>query len=108
DLALREEFWNLYGFKKSDVELLLDNAFGNGFLFDAKEGVIKWLKEEFGGYFFNPDQPEGVFNTASSSLSFRSAHTALTNNVELDYQQSPWQIHSYRSTQSTFSRIQKM
>ncbi|CAG8785019.1 12006_t:CDS:2 [Dentiscutata erythropus] len=64
DLALREEFWDLYGFKKSDVELLLDNAFGNGFLFDAKEGVIKWLKEEFGGYFFNPDQPEGVFNTA--------------------------------------------
>ncbi|CAG8639597.1 1133_t:CDS:2 [Acaulospora colombiana] len=30
DLALREEFWDLYGFKKSDVELLLDNAFGNG------------------------------------------------------------------------------
>ncbi|CAG8810678.1 44391_t:CDS:2, partial [Gigaspora margarita] len=57
DLALREEF-GIY------VELLLDNAFGNGFLFDVKEGVIKWLKEELGGYFFNPDQPEGVFNTA--------------------------------------------
>ncbi|CAG8444428.1 382_t:CDS:2 [Ambispora gerdemannii] len=64
DLALREEFWDLYGFKKSDVELLLDNAFGNGFLFDVKEGIIKWLKKEIGGYFFNPDQPEGVFNTA--------------------------------------------
>ncbi|CAG8601944.1 9532_t:CDS:2 [Acaulospora morrowiae] len=63
DLALKEEFWDLYGFKKSDVELLLDNAFGNGFPFDVKEEIMKWLKEELGGYFFNPVQPEGIFNT---------------------------------------------
>ncbi|CAG8748444.1 15838_t:CDS:2 [Dentiscutata erythropus] len=62
DLALRKEFWDLYGFKKSEIEHLLDNALGLSS--DVKGGILKWLKEENDGYFFNPDQTEGIFNTA--------------------------------------------
>ncbi|RHZ78500.1 hypothetical protein Glove_162g93 [Diversispora epigaea] len=63
DLATEKEFWDLYGFKKSEVELLLDKALGNS-LSDVKERLITWLKEENDGYFFHPKQPEGIFNTA--------------------------------------------
>ncbi|CAG8783144.1 2390_t:CDS:1, partial [Acaulospora colombiana] len=62
DLALRREFWDLYGFKKSEIELLLDNTLGLSS--DVKEGITKWLKEENDGYFFNPYQTEGIFNPA--------------------------------------------
>ncbi|CAG8679842.1 15840_t:CDS:2, partial [Funneliformis caledonium] len=48
DLALREEFWNLYGFKKSEVEVLLENISENGFPNDIKNGIIKWLENEYG------------------------------------------------------------
>ncbi|CAG8832221.1 44825_t:CDS:2, partial [Gigaspora margarita] len=64
DLALSEEFWDLHGFKQSEVELLLDNALGNNLPSDVKKGIVKWLKEENDGYFFNPNQAEGIFNTA--------------------------------------------
>ena len=64
DLALDEEFWNLYGFKKLEVEFLLDRAFGNNLSDDIKERIISWLKEENDGYFFHCNQPEGIFNTA--------------------------------------------
>ncbi|CAG8650476.1 4433_t:CDS:2, partial [Ambispora leptoticha] len=64
DLALSEEFWDLHGFKQSEVELLLNNALGNNLQSDIKKGIIKWLKEENDGYFFNPNQAEGIFNTA--------------------------------------------
>src|SRR6185312_8525573 len=62
DLALREEFWDLYGFKKSEIELLLDNSLG--LPSDVKGGIMEWLKEENDGYFFNSDQTEGIFNPA--------------------------------------------
>ncbi|CAG8577197.1 7296_t:CDS:2, partial [Racocetra fulgida] len=58
DLALLDEFWDLHGFKKSEVEFLLDNIFGNSFSFDIKNGIMKWLKDEYAGYYFNPDQQE--------------------------------------------------
>ncbi|CAG8635364.1 7915_t:CDS:2, partial [Ambispora gerdemannii] len=64
DLALSEEFWDLHGFKKSEVELLLDNALGNSLPSDVKEGIVKCLKEENDRYFFNINQTEGIFNTA--------------------------------------------
>ncbi|CAJ0632066.1 4568_t:CDS:2 [Entrophospora sp. SA101] len=64
DLALNEEFWDLHGFKQSEVELLLDNALGSNLPSDIKKGIVKWLKEENDGYFFNPNQAEGIFNTA--------------------------------------------
>ncbi|RHZ51235.1 hypothetical protein Glove_481g111 [Diversispora epigaea] len=64
DLALDKEFWDLYGFKKSEVDLLLNKAFGNSLLSNVKERLITWLKEENDGYFFHPSQPEGIFNTA--------------------------------------------
>ncbi|CAG8662458.1 10784_t:CDS:1, partial [Paraglomus occultum] len=64
DLALNEKFWDLYGFKRSEIEPLLDKAFGNSLLTNIKEGLMTWLKEENDGYFFNPNQPEGIFNTA--------------------------------------------
>ncbi|CAG8643742.1 11587_t:CDS:2, partial [Paraglomus brasilianum] len=62
DLALREEFWDLYGFKKSEIELLLDNSLG--LPSDVKGGIMEWLKEENDEYFFNSDQTEGIFNPA--------------------------------------------
>ncbi|CAG8559044.1 7172_t:CDS:2 [Paraglomus brasilianum] len=62
DLALREEFWDLYGFKKSEIELLLDNSLG--LPSDVKGEIMEWLKEENDGYFFNSDQTEGIFNPA--------------------------------------------
>ncbi|RHZ54542.1 hypothetical protein Glove_426g58 [Diversispora epigaea] len=62
DLTLGKEFWDLYGFKKSEVELLLDNALGLSP--DVKRGIMEWLKEENDGYFFNPKQTEGIFNPA--------------------------------------------
>ncbi|RHZ78190.1 hypothetical protein Glove_166g242 [Diversispora epigaea] len=64
ELALKEEFWDLYGFKKLEVELLLDNALGPGLSPDVKRGIMEWLKEENDGYFFNLDQTEGIFNPA--------------------------------------------
>jgi len=39
----------LYGFKKSETELLLDDALG--LPSDVKERIIIWLKEENDGYF---------------------------------------------------------
>ncbi|RHZ79294.1 hypothetical protein Glove_149g139 [Diversispora epigaea] len=63
DLTTEKEFWDLYGFKKSEIELLLDKAFGNS-LSNIKERLITWLKEENDRYFFHPKQPEGIFNTA--------------------------------------------
>ncbi|CAG8482792.1 12580_t:CDS:2 [Funneliformis mosseae] len=71
DLALREEFWNLYGFKKSEVEVLLENISENGFPNDIKNGIIKWLENEYGGYYFNPDQKECIFNTGSILYSIK-------------------------------------
>ncbi|CAG8640822.1 3229_t:CDS:2 [Acaulospora morrowiae] len=64
DLALIEEFWDMYGFKKSEIEFLLDKAFGNRLSANIKEEIMSWLKEENDGYFFHRDQPEGIFNTA--------------------------------------------
>ncbi|CAG8551534.1 7169_t:CDS:2, partial [Ambispora gerdemannii] len=64
DLALDEEFWDLYGFKKLEIEFLLDKVFGNSLSDNIKEGIMSWLKEENDGYFFHRDQPEGIFNTA--------------------------------------------
>src|SRR5256885_8272103 len=65
DLALREGFWNLYGFKKSEVEVLLESISENGFPNDIKNGIMKLLENEYGGYYFNPDQKECIFNTGS-------------------------------------------
>ncbi|CAI2182790.1 15393_t:CDS:2 [Funneliformis geosporum] len=64
DLTLEEEFWDLYGFKKSEVEFLLDKAFGNNLSDNIKKEIMSWLKEENNGYFFHRNQPEGIFNTA--------------------------------------------
>src|SRR6266542_6146758 len=41
DLALREEFWDLYGFRKSEIEFLLDNIPGNLFSHEIKNGIMK-------------------------------------------------------------------
>ncbi|CAB4438676.1 unnamed protein product [Rhizophagus irregularis] len=64
DLALNEEFWDLYGFKSGEIEILLDKAFGNDVSNDVKQKVMLWLTEENNGYFFHRNQPQGIFNTA--------------------------------------------
>ncbi|CAG8643216.1 16448_t:CDS:2, partial [Acaulospora morrowiae] len=48
---LIEEFWDLYGFKKSEVEFFLDKAFGNSLSDNIKEEIISWLKEKNDGEF---------------------------------------------------------
>ncbi|RGB32530.1 hypothetical protein C1646_790310 [Rhizophagus diaphanus] len=63
DLALKKEFWDLYGFKKSEIEFLLD-SFGNNLSDYIKEKIMQWLKNENDGYFFHRNQSEGIFNTA--------------------------------------------
>ncbi|CAG8706843.1 254_t:CDS:2, partial [Cetraspora pellucida] len=56
NLVLLDEFWDLYGFKKSEIEFLLDNIFGNSFSFSIKNRIMKWLKDKYAEYYFNPDQ----------------------------------------------------
>ena len=65
DLTLHEKFWDLYGFKKCEIEFLLDKALGNNLSYSCiiKE-TMSWLKEENDEYFFNHNQSEGIFNTA--------------------------------------------
>ncbi|CAB4416494.1 unnamed protein product [Rhizophagus irregularis] len=65
DLALNEQFWDLYGLKKCEIEFLLDKALGKNLSCSCiiKEAV-SWLKEENDGYFFSRNQSEGIFNTA--------------------------------------------
>ncbi|KAF0500228.1 DUF1703-domain-containing protein [Gigaspora margarita] len=46
DLVLSEEFWDLHGFKQSEVELLLDNVLGNNLLSDVKKGIVKCYGED--------------------------------------------------------------
>ncbi|CAB4423906.1 unnamed protein product [Rhizophagus irregularis] len=53
DLTLKEEFWDLYGFKRCDIKILLDKAFGNDVSNDIKQKVMSWLTEENNGYFFH-------------------------------------------------------
>ncbi|RHZ67227.1 hypothetical protein Glove_302g33 [Diversispora epigaea] len=82
DLILKEKFWNLYGFKKSEIESLLDNVFGNNFPSNIKEGIIKWLYENNEGYFFSPNQPEGIFN---SSRILYYIHELIGKIEDIDY-----------------------
>ncbi|RHZ84669.1 hypothetical protein Glove_78g41 [Diversispora epigaea] len=56
DLALNKKFWDTYGFKKSEIELLLNKAFGNSLPDNIKEELITWLKNENDGYFFHPKE----------------------------------------------------
>ncbi|CAG8766381.1 14411_t:CDS:2, partial [Funneliformis caledonium] len=49
DLTLDEEFWDLYGFKKSEIKILLDKAFGYNLSDNIKEQIMSWLKEENDG-----------------------------------------------------------
>jgi hypothetical protein len=42
----------------------LDKTFENGLSDDIKEEIVFLLKSENDGYFFHPNQPEGIFNTA--------------------------------------------
>ncbi|CAG8468687.1 2169_t:CDS:2 [Funneliformis mosseae] len=66
DLTLDEEFWDLYGFKKTEIEILLDKAFGNNLSDNIKEKIMSWLKEETMGIFFTPNS-----SPASLQHSFR-------------------------------------
>src|ERR1043165_9067111 len=43
DLALDERFWDLYGFKKSEVEFLLNKVFGDDLSFIIKD-IMLWLE----------------------------------------------------------------
>ncbi|RGB24870.1 hypothetical protein C1646_772519 [Rhizophagus diaphanus] len=63
DLALKEEFWDLYGFKKWDIKILLDKVLENNVSNDVKQKVMSWLIEENDGYFFHRNQSQGIFNT---------------------------------------------
>ncbi|RHZ81374.1 hypothetical protein Glove_120g228 [Diversispora epigaea] len=83
DIAIREGFWDLYGFKKSEIELLLDNALG---LSDVKGEIIEWLKEENDGYFFNPEQTEGIFNPARVLYCIEMMMERKKKLVDNDYQ----------------------
>ncbi|CAG8741849.1 2794_t:CDS:2, partial [Racocetra fulgida] len=84
DLALSEEFWDLYGFKQSEVELLLDNALRNNLPSDVKKGIVKWLKEENDGYFFNPNQAEDSSNIIKKFLRFPPDPNTLPSQTILE------------------------
>ncbi|PKY38773.1 hypothetical protein RhiirA4_451830 [Rhizophagus irregularis] len=45
DLTLKEEFWDLYGFKRCDIKILLDKAFGNDVSNDIKQK--KYLNNKY-------------------------------------------------------------
>jgi hypothetical protein len=70
DLALKEQFWDLYGFKKLEIESLLDKAIGNGLSNIGSNSsciikkIMSWIKEENDGYFFTRNQSKGIFNPA--------------------------------------------
>lgn len=63
DLTQKIKFWDLYGFKESELEFLLNNTLYD-LSTDVKEGIMKWLKKENTGYFFHRYQIEGIFNPA--------------------------------------------
>lgn len=64
NLTQKIKFWDLYGFKESEIEFLLNNTLEYDLSTDVKEGIMKWLKKEAYGYFFHRYQIEGIFNPA--------------------------------------------
>ncbi|GBB87473.1 hypothetical protein RclHR1_13960003 [Rhizophagus clarus] len=64
DLTQKIKFGNMHGFKESEIEFLLNNTLEYELSSDIKEGIMKWLKKENYGYFFNRYQIEGLFNPA--------------------------------------------
>jgi hypothetical protein len=64
DLTQKIKFWDMYGFKESEIEFFLNNTLEYELSTDVKEGIMKWLKKENYGYFFNRYQIEGLFNPA--------------------------------------------
>lgn len=62
DLTQKIKFWDMYGFKESEIEFLLNNALDYELSADVKKGIMKWLKKENYGYFFHRYQIEGIFN----------------------------------------------
>ncbi|RHZ44563.1 hypothetical protein Glove_718g2 [Diversispora epigaea] len=84
DLTLREKFWDLYGFKKSEVEFLLDNISGNRFSYGIKNGIMKWLENKYGRYYFNPYQKECVFNTGSILDANRKNKTEYCKDISIN------------------------
>ncbi|CAG8692242.1 13027_t:CDS:2 [Acaulospora morrowiae] len=90
DLTLDEDFWDLYGFKKSEIEFLLDNFLV--FPSDVKRGIIEWLKEENDGYFFNPDQTEGIFNPARVLYCIENLMRKKKKLIDDDYQDASTNI----------------
>ncbi|GBB92355.1 hypothetical protein RclHR1_00020058 [Rhizophagus clarus] len=64
DLTQKIKFWDMYGFKESEFEFLLNNALDYELSTDVKKGIMKWFKKINYGYFFHRYQIEGIFNPA--------------------------------------------
>ncbi|CAB4409428.1 unnamed protein product [Rhizophagus irregularis] len=86
DLTLKKGFWDLYGFKKSEIEFLLNKIFGNSLSDNIKKEIMFSLKKENDGYFFHRNQPEGIYNPARILYCIRQL---MFQKKEMDVGQDP-------------------
>ncbi|GBC48932.1 AAA family ATPase [Rhizophagus irregularis DAOM 181602=DAOM 197198] len=86
NLTLKKGFWDLYRFKKSEIEFLLNKIFGNSLSDNIKKEIMFLLKKENDGYFFHCNQPEGIYNPARILYSIRQL---MFQKKEMDVGQDP-------------------
>ncbi|CAB5167269.1 unnamed protein product [Rhizophagus irregularis] len=86
NLTLKKGFWDLYRFKKSEIEFLLNKIFGNSLSDNIKKEIMFLLKKENDGYFFHRNQPEGIYNPARILYSIRQL---MFQKKEMDVGQDP-------------------
>ncbi|CAG8776437.1 36654_t:CDS:2, partial [Racocetra persica] len=83
DLALREEFWDLYGFKKSEVEALLDTISENRFSHEITNEIMKCVTMLFGRIKHIEDCKDSSINI-QKLLRFSSDPHTLPSQMTLD------------------------
>ncbi|RHZ49142.1 hypothetical protein Glove_529g25 [Diversispora epigaea] len=100
DITLNKKFWDMYGFKKSKIELLLNKTFGNRLQENIKEELIKrnflkqkeklnnsWNSLTIRDAFFNfPSDPQTLLSQISLELIVNNPTSQ--NEVNRQYQNS--------------------
>ncbi|RHZ79443.1 hypothetical protein Glove_146g27 [Diversispora epigaea] len=90
DLTLNENFWDLYRFKKSEVELLLDNALGNSLSSNDISNVDWQMKfidynEDSSIIIKKFHHPQTILNLIVNNLLGKSILTKELNRCPFEY-----------------------